>query len=660
MAVYSLRRFLSVGAVLALTLLVFPARPSMQTPSMQAPSIQAPSIQAPYDAAGQQRDFSTDVPAHLTVVDGQVTLVRDGRLEPAEANQVVLAGDRLRTEGGRVEILFVDGSTVAVDEDTTLDLLSDSLVRLIGGRVRIAIPRATEDLDYRVDTASGFVEIRAAGEYRVQTGTDSRGKGEVALTVYRGSAELANDFGRTLVRAGRQAVTSADTEPSLPYAINSAAWDEFDRWVDNLRESRVTNARSASASYLPQETTYYANTLDAYGTWDYSASYGAIWYPTVAVGWWPYSQGRWSYTHHYGWTWLGIDRWAWPTYHYGRWGISTAGWYWIPGRQWGPAWVSWAVGPGYVGWCPTGFDGHPAIGFGWASPYHRDPWSSWTVMPARAMTPNVWVTEHRMRQDGLPANARNGFAERRVGPVPMGSDIPRREIAPLRAPTLARDVAVTRAGNLPAGINVPGAASVAGPVTGWSAPSRAPVATPQPRGAYSRVPGDARTTTQDGFPPTRAFPQTSVDTSRMSAPRAGAPGTDSRSSSPARAVPRQVEPAPIAPGMGADSTRTVRRAPEVYRGVPPTAAEPSVTPGRAVPRNPPPTYSAPPAVAPPTRQGPSYAPPPPSAPPSGARGRTVQPSAPPPAPPSRGGGGGTSSQGTSQGSAVPRRGGRGG
>ena len=39
--------------------------------------------------------------------------------------------------------------------------------------------------------------------------------------------------------------------------------------------------------------------------------------------------------------------------------MATHGWYWIPGRTWGPAWVSWAVGGGYVGWCPLGWRDRP-------------------------------------------------------------------------------------------------------------------------------------------------------------------------------------------------------------------------------------------------------------------------------------------------------------
>ena len=68
---------------------------------------------------------------------------------------------------GRVEILFADGSALDLDEDTSIDLLSDSLVRLRAGRIRLSIARQTEDLDYRIDAAGVSSIIHTAGEYRV-------------------------------------------------------------------------------------------------------------------------------------------------------------------------------------------------------------------------------------------------------------------------------------------------------------------------------------------------------------------------------------------------------------------------------------------------------------------------------------------------------------
>jgi hypothetical protein len=50
-----------------------------------------------------------------------------------------------------------------------------------------------------------------------------------------------------------------------------------------------------------------------------------------------------------------------------------------PRTQLGPAWVSWAYAPGYVSWCPLGWNNHAVLSFGFSFGY--DPWRAWTVVP---------------------------------------------------------------------------------------------------------------------------------------------------------------------------------------------------------------------------------------------------------------------------------------
>src|ERR671910_3721469 len=69
-------------------------------------------------------------PAHISLVDGVAVLERDGRTDDSPGSMPLLAGDRIRTRGGRVEILFADGSTLHLDHNSTVDLQSDDLVRL--------------------------------------------------------------------------------------------------------------------------------------------------------------------------------------------------------------------------------------------------------------------------------------------------------------------------------------------------------------------------------------------------------------------------------------------------------------------------------------------------------------------------------------------------
>jgi hypothetical protein len=98
---------------------------------------------------------------------------------------------------------------------------------------------------------------------------------------------------------------------------------------------------------------FYNNLND--GNWVEVGDYGYCWQPNVAVSnseWRPYSDGYWAYTD-VGWTWVSNEDFGWATYHYGRWvRLEDQGWVWVPGYEWGPAWVSWRTGGDYVGWAP--------------------------------------------------------------------------------------------------------------------------------------------------------------------------------------------------------------------------------------------------------------------------------------------------------------------
>ena len=94
----------------------------------------------------------------------------------------------------------------------------------------------------------------------------------------------------------------------------------------------------------------YGEALAPYGTWIDDDQNGQVWQPAVSVDWAPYTDGYWAWTP-YGWTWVSSEPWAW-TFHYGRWVLLPGGWAWVPGTVWGPAWVDWFWGDGFIGWAP--------------------------------------------------------------------------------------------------------------------------------------------------------------------------------------------------------------------------------------------------------------------------------------------------------------------
>jgi hypothetical protein len=113
--------------------------------------------------------------------------------------------------------------------------------------------------------------------------------------------------------------------------------------------------------YSPRgEVGFFYDELSPYGDWVRTRDYGWAWFPRDVHPYWrPYSDGRWVNTE-YGWTWVSYEPFGWATYHYGRWAWDARfGWLWVPGTTWGPAWVSWQHGGGYVGWAPL----PPSVGF---------------------------------------------------------------------------------------------------------------------------------------------------------------------------------------------------------------------------------------------------------------------------------------------------------
>ena len=361
-------------------------------------------------------------PAHVAYVEGRAVLEHDTSSEDVEPNLPLDTGDRLRTERGRVEVLFGDGSILQLDEETTIDVLSDSLVRQLAGRLAIVAGSGRAGR-LQVDTPAGSVRITSAGEFRVSV-FDENGVPEIEVAVIRGSADLFTDSGTVSIGAGARALARQGEAPSQPMSFNSARWDAFDRWSQDRLSLR---RRAASYRYVPPPLRPYGAVLDTYGSWNYEPTYGYVWFPHVVGGWRPYYHGRWRFYGRFGWTWVGGDAWSWPTHHYGRWGTTSAGaWFWVPGRTWGPAWVHWAVAPGYVSWCPLGFDGRPVVPFGYAhasrAAWHgRDPWTAWTVVRRDHFGAHGSVG--RVAVDG------RGFTPDRVRPFVLQTTAPGRPYA---------------------------------------------------------------------------------------------------------------------------------------------------------------------------------------------------------------------------------------
>jgi hypothetical protein len=551
------------GAFVALALAI--AGPQGTTYAQDALPSRMPV--SPDDAALRDAQV-VDPPAHISFVEGSVVLERDGRPDTSPASMPLLAGDRLRTREGRAEVLFSDGSTMHLDGGTTVDFQSDEVIRLLAGRVRLNIPGTARTVNYRIDAPTGWVSIDQPGAYRVSI-FGAEADAEVELAVVRGAAEIVTDDGRTLLRAGERAVARAGLAPSEPYVFNSAAWDEFDQWSEMRRGERL----GATAEYLPEEVQPYAATLVHYGTWRHEPTYGYVWYPRVHTGWRPYYHGRWTRLRPWGWTWIAADPWGWPTHHFGRWGFSAGVWFWIPGRHWGPAWVSWAYAPGYVSWCPLGWNNRPVFYFNVHRSFggrYYDPWHAWTVVPHRRFG-SGFVNVNVVNVTHIDARTRRAFVPRTAGPDVRGYAVPRSG-APIR-------VAGTRRPQ-PAGAPAYSATTprAATPDVGAAFRSRRPQVEPRNGQALPPPAREPRPSTAIRRAPSPAGAPSRRDGSSVVAP-GGPDGGAVRRAAPRSGVP-------VAPPRSTDAPSR-RTAPE-YRGTPSAPrgndASPAVPPSRERPR----------------------------------------------------------------------------
>ncbi len=136
--------------------------------------------------------------------------------------------------------------------------------------------------------------------------------------------------------------------------------------------------------------------LAPYGQWVQHPYYGSIWLPSAGPGFQPYvSDGHWVVTE-YGNTWVSDYPWGWAPFHYGRWIFDDqyGGWAWIPGSDWGPAWVSWRSGGGYYGWAPLGPGVNVNVNINIPAPY-------WTFVPQIYINSPQWYGYRAPRPRGV-------------------------------------------------------------------------------------------------------------------------------------------------------------------------------------------------------------------------------------------------------------------
>ena len=324
---------------------------------------------------GAEEDGSSFARVRYLEGELEITRIQDQESYFATVNTPVMAGDQLRTDpGGRAEIQLGDGSLLLADRATRFDILDlgggDPAqggvqgFRLREGTIFLDVRRGFDPGDtIRVDTPVASIFLEGDGEFRI----DTMLSGEVVVSSYSGTAEVIGDFRSVVVNGGERTVVNEAGNPAPPAIFNTARMDDFFLWVEDrqlayVRSTPGEDFQEPAYEDLPEEVIPYVPELNRYGGWSFQAVYGWVWRPFhLQVGWRPYSIGFWSY-YPSEWTWVSQEPWGWYPYHYGRWQwMAGFGWGWVPGRVYSGAWVSWAYGNSYIGWCPLNYYNQPSF-----------------------------------------------------------------------------------------------------------------------------------------------------------------------------------------------------------------------------------------------------------------------------------------------------------
>jgi Family of unknown function (DUF6600) len=311
---------------------------------------------------------------------------------------------------------------------------------------------------------------------------------------------LATGGGQSYPVAAQQSVTFTGTEMLAADYSTLGAPDTFDDW-SMQRDQQLQQQSAVAQQYIP-EGTVGADDLGSYGSWQDTPDWGYAWFPTVAIGWAPYSLGDWVWISPWGWTWVDEEPWGFAPFHYGRWGYWHHRWCWVPGPRrvhpiYAPAMVAWVGGRasrhggpsattgGRVGWFALGPRDVYVPGYHASARYVRELNTTNTRIVGSAEIAHAYEGQGRNARfvngevpGAVTVVPRNVFTS--AQPVaPHRIAVPHRSGQSFRATTAApaitpdrRSVLGARAGRV---VRAPPRALIDRPVVARLAPPRAPV-----------------------------------------------------------------------------------------------------------------------------------------------------------------------------------------
>ncbi len=340
--------------------------------SLAAVLLAAPALGASMPTEGDNPGEGAPPAARISYLDGTVYCWGpfDDEKRELTLNDLVREGDQLYAAPNTfVEVEFPGATFLRLDEGSS-----------------VTIRQYQEDLQFDPEAGAFYVSTgdwaEAIGPFGAQDGAEVASASLVRIDVSPdGYRELGVVYGLGRVLTDHTAIEVADGQAVWAEAEGddwaSGEWDpndgtEFDQWSME-REDRLRGVADEESPSYPlvgyQELDEYGNWVVVDGVWCWRPYY-------VETDWRPFSAGEWVWYSGYGWVWVSSYGWGYTTSHHGRWHFDPFyGWVWMPGMVWSPAWVTWSVFDGYLGWCAVGWWGRPVVYAGWYSYWDYRCWT---------------------------------------------------------------------------------------------------------------------------------------------------------------------------------------------------------------------------------------------------------------------------------------------
>ena len=242
----------------------------------------------------------------LSFVSGNVSVRASEEWLDAVLNFPVAAGGSVRTGAHAHAEIEIGAETIELAPESEIEItkLDDKAMRVAvaRGRIGFALRRLGDGESVEIVVSGEDVGLVQPDRYDIDAGT----------------RRIAASAGGAL--SGGSGAAEATIQPAIQ--------DDFVEWC---RSRAVDETRLAAPYYVSPYMTGFAE-LDAAGSWESTAEYGAVWVPTgLPADWAPYRDGHWRWIAPWGWTWIDAQPWGFTPSHYGRWAFVDEHWAWVPG-----------------------------------------------------------------------------------------------------------------------------------------------------------------------------------------------------------------------------------------------------------------------------------------------------------------------------------------